>query len=91
MGTHVLRNALAPVTTSLGLTFGYLLGGSIFVESAFAIPGLGQLFFSAIRTADYPLLTGATIVSAFWIMLMNLVVDVMYGLFDPRVRTGHGS
>jgi len=91
MATHVMRNALAPVTTSLGLTFGYLLGGSIFVESAFAIPGLGQLFFSAIRTSDYPLLMGATIVSAFWIMLMNLVVDIMYGLFDPRVRSGHGS
>jgi ABC-type dipeptide/oligopeptide/nickel transport system permease component len=90
MATHVMRNALAPVTTSLGLTFGYLLGGSIFVESAFAIPGLGQLFFSAIRTSDYPLLTGATIVSAFWIMLMNLLVDVLYGLFDPRVRAGHG-
>ena len=87
--THVLRNALAPVTTSLGLTLGYLLGGSIFVESAFAIPGLGQLFFSAIRTSDYPLLMGATLVSAFWIMLMNLVVDVLYGLLDPRVRLGH--
>jgi ABC-type dipeptide/oligopeptide/nickel transport system permease component len=86
---HVLRNSLAPVTTSLGLTLGYLLGGSIFVESAFAIPGLGQLFFSAIRTSDYPLLTGATLVSAFWIMLMNLVVDVIYGLLDPRVRLGH--
>jgi peptide/nickel transport system permease protein len=86
---HVLRNSLAPVTTSLGLTLGYLLGGSIFVESAFAIPGLGQLFFSAIRTSDYPLLTGATLVSAFWIMLMNLVVDVIYGLLDPRVRMSH--
>jgi ABC-type dipeptide/oligopeptide/nickel transport system permease component len=83
---HVLRNALAPVTTSLGLTLGFLLGGAIFVESAFAIPGLGQLFFSAIRTSDYPLLTGATIVSAFWIMLTNLTVDLLYGLFDPRVR-----
>ncbi|MGC4190988.1 MAG: ABC transporter permease [Thermomicrobiales bacterium] len=87
---HVLRNSLAPVTTSLGLTFGYLLGGSIFVESAFAIPGLGQLFFSAIRTSDYPLLTGATIVSAFWIMVMTLMVDVLYGLFDPRVRLSNG-
>jgi ABC-type dipeptide/oligopeptide/nickel transport system permease component len=50
---------------------------------------LGQLFFSAIRTSDYPLLTGATIVSAFWIMLTNLVVDVIYGFLDPRVRLGH--
>ena len=88
--THVMRNALAPVTTSLGLTLGALLGGSIFVESAFAIPGLGQLFFSAIRTSDYPLLTGATIVSAAWILLLNLIVDILYGVLDPRVRVGHG-
>jgi ABC-type dipeptide/oligopeptide/nickel transport system permease component len=85
---HVLSNALAPVTTSLGLIFGALLGSSIFVESAFAIPGLGQLYYTAIRTSDYPLLMGATIVSAFWIMLMNLVVDVLYTILDPRVRLG---
>ena len=83
---HVLRNALAPVLTSLGLTFGFLLGGSIFVESAFAIPGLGQLYFSALRTSDYPVLTAATIVSAFWIMLLNLLIDLTYGVLDPRVR-----
>lgn len=83
---HVLRNALAPVLTSLGLTFGFLLGGSIFVESAFAIPGLGQLYFTALRNNDYPVLTAATIVSAFWIMLLNLVVDLAYSALDPRVR-----
>lgn len=83
---HILKNALAPVLTSLGLTLGFLLGGSIFVESAFAIPGLGQLFFTALRNSDYPLLMGATIVSAFWIMTMNLIVDLIYGLLDPRVR-----
>jgi ABC-type dipeptide/oligopeptide/nickel transport system permease component len=83
---HILKNALAPVLTSLGLTFGFLLGGSIFVESAFAIPGMGQLFFTALRNSDYPLLMGATIVSAFWIMAMNLIVDLAYGLLDPRVR-----
>jgi len=88
MFVHILTNALAPVTTSLGLTLGALLGGAIFVESAFAIPGLGQLYYSAIRTSDYPLLTGATIVSAFWIMMMNLLVDVLYGFLDPRVRLG---
>lgn len=86
MGSHVLRNALSPVLTSLGLTFGYLLGGSIFVESAFAIPGLGGLFYSALRTTDYPLLTAATIVSAAWIMLMSLVVDLFYAVLDPRIR-----
>lgn len=89
MFRHVLSNALAPVVTSLGLTLGAMLGGAIFVESAFAIPGLGQLYYTAIRTSDYPLLMGATIVSAFWIMLMNLIVDVLYGVLDPRVRLRH--
>ncbi len=84
---HVLRNGLAPVLTSLGLTFGFLLGGSVFVESAFSIPGLGQLFFTALKNNDYPVLTAATIVSAFWIMLLNLLVDLSYGALDPRVRS----
>jgi ABC-type dipeptide/oligopeptide/nickel transport system permease component len=83
---HVLRNAMAPVATSLGLTFGVLLGGAIFVESAFAIPGMGQLLFTALRNSDYPLLTGSTIVSGFWIMLTSVLVDAAYGLLDPRVR-----
>lgn len=84
---HVLRNALAPVVTSLGLTFGVLLGGAIFVESAFAIPGMGQLLFTGLRNNDYPLLTGATIVSGFWIMVSSVVVDIVYGLLDPRIRS----
>lgn len=75
LAAHVLRNALSPVLTSLGLTFGYLLGGSIFVESA-----------SALRTTDYPVLTAATIVTAAWIMLVNLAVDVIYAVLDPRIR-----
>lgn len=86
LARHILKNALAPVLTSLGLTLGFLLGGSIFVESAFAIPGMGQLFFTALRNSDYPLLMGATVVSAFWIMAMNLIVDLLYGVLDPRVR-----
>jgi ABC-type dipeptide/oligopeptide/nickel transport system permease component len=84
---HVLRNAMAPVVTSLGLTFGVLLGGAIFVESAFAIPGMGQLLYTALRNSDYPVLTGATIVSGFWIMVTSVVVDIIYGLLDPRIRS----
>jgi peptide/nickel transport system permease protein len=85
---HVLRNAMAPVATSLGLTFGALLGGAIFVESAFNIPGMGTLFFTGLRNTDYPLLTGATMVSGFWIMITSILVDIIYGILDPRVRTG---
>ncbi|CAN5587283.1 ABC transporter permease [soil metagenome] len=84
---HVLRNAMAPVVTSLGLTFGVLLGGAIFVESAFAIPGMGQLLYTALRNSDYPVLTGATIVSGFWIMVTSVLVDIIYGLLDPRIRS----
>lgn len=84
---HVLRNAMAPVVTSLGLTFGVLLGGAIFVESAFAIPGMGQLLYTALRNSDYPVLTGATIVSGFWIMVTSVIVDIIYGLLDPRIRS----
>ncbi len=85
---HVMRNAMAPVATSLGLTFGALLGGAIFVESAFNIPGMGTLFFTGLRNTDYPLLTGATMVSGFWIMVSSILVDIVYGILDPRVRTG---
>jgi ABC-type dipeptide/oligopeptide/nickel transport system permease component len=84
---HVLRNAMAPVVTSLGLTLGVLLGGAIFVESAFAIPGLGQLLYTALRNSDYPVLTGTTIVCGFWIMTTSVVVDIVYGLLDPRIRS----
>lgn len=86
LSRHILRNALTPTLTSLGLTFGFLLGGSIFVETAFAIPGFGQLYFTALRNTDYPLLLGTTVISAFWVMVANLIVDIAYGWLDPRVR-----
>jgi ABC-type dipeptide/oligopeptide/nickel transport system permease component len=82
---HVLRNALTPVVTSVGITMGYLVVGALFVESIFSIPGFGGLMFDALRSRDYPLLLACTLVSAFVIMLANLFVDVTYGLLDPRV------
>jgi len=82
---HVLRNALTPVVTSVGMTMGYLITGALFVESIFAIPGFGGLMFDGIRSRDYPLLLACTLVSAFIIMGSNLVVDLVYGLLDPRV------
>lgn len=82
---HVLRNALTPVVTSIGITVGYLVVGALFVESMFSIPGFGKLMFEALQTRDYPLLLACTLVSAFVIMLANLVVDVVYGMLDPRV------
>lgn len=82
---HVLRNALTPVVTSVGMTLGYLIVGALFVESIFSIPGFGGLMFDGLRSRDYPLLLACTLISAFIIMGSNLIVDVVYGLLDPRV------
>lgn len=82
---HVLRNALTPVVTSVGMTLGYLIVGALFVESIFGIPGFGGLMFTGLQTRDYPVLLACTMVSAFIIMGSNLVVDIVYGLLDPRV------
>jgi peptide/nickel transport system permease protein len=83
---HVLRNALTPVFTTLGLLTGWLLTGSIFIESIFSIPGFGSLFYGALKTRDYPVLLGTTLVGSFIILMVNLIVDVSYGFLDPRVR-----
>ncbi len=82
---HVLRNALTPVVTSVGMTLGYLIVGALFVESIFAIPGFGGLMFDGLRSRDYPVLLACTMVSAFIIMGSNLIVDIVYGLLDPRI------
>lgn len=83
---HVLKNALTPVLTTLGLLTGWLLTGSIFIETIFSIPGFGSLYWSALKTRDYPVLIGATMVVSIVILLTNLVVDLCYGFLDPRVR-----
>ena len=85
---HVLRNALTPVVTSVGMTLGYLVVGALFVESIFGIPGFGGLMFDGLRSRDYPVLLACTLVSAFVIMASNLIVDIVYGLLDPRVTYG---
>lgn len=82
---HVLRNALTPVVTSVGMTLGNLIVGALFVESIFAIPGFGGLMFDGLRNRDYPVLLACTMVSAFIIMGSNLIVDIVYGLLDPRI------
>lgn len=83
---HALRNAFLPVLTMLGLQSSALLGGSIVVESVFAWPGLGQLSFDAITNRDLNLLLGILLFSALLVVLANLLVDLLYGLLDPRVR-----
>jgi peptide/nickel transport system permease protein len=84
---HVLRNALLPIITILGLTLPALLGGAVFVEKVFAWPGMGYLTVNAIATRDYPLVTAAMIIGALLVVLGSVLADVLYAVVDPRLRT----
>jgi peptide/nickel transport system permease protein len=83
---HVLRNALIPVITVIGLQFGVLLGGAVFIESVFARPGLGRFVVNAIGARDYPQIQGVVLFAATAFVLVNLAVDLLYGFIDPRIR-----
>ncbi len=83
---HLFRNALIPLITVLGLQFGALLTGAIITETIFSWPGLGRLTISAIYTRDYPLVQGCVLGIAFTYLLVNLLVDILYVIADPRVR-----
>jgi peptide/nickel transport system permease protein len=87
-GRHMLRNALLPVLTMAGVQVGGLLGGSVVVESVFAWPGLGQLAFEALFSRDFNLLLGIFFMSACLVVAVNIIVDVLYVMLDPRVRIG---
>ena len=82
---HALRNAIIPILTLLGLQAGQLMGGAVLTETVFAWPGLGRLMVKAIFARDYILLQGAVLVFAVAFVLINLVVDLSYGIFDPRI------
>ena len=86
--THVLRNSAIPVVTVMGLQFGALLGGSVVVETVFAWPGVGWLMIQAIEARDLPVIRAAVLMLALFIVVINLVVDVLYTLLDPRIRLG---
>jgi peptide/nickel transport system permease protein len=83
---HGVRSAITPIVTILGLDLGILLGGAILTESVFNIPGIGRLAFDSIQKADLPTVEGIVIIGAFFIIALNLVVDVVYAFLDPRVR-----
>lgn len=85
---HALRNALIPVVTIVGLQFGGLLAGAVITETVFAWPGLGRLVVNSIYARDYPVVQGAVVIFAAVFVLMNLAVDLLYGLLDPRIRHG---
>jgi ABC-type dipeptide/oligopeptide/nickel transport system permease component len=85
---HALRNALIPVVTVIGLQFGALLGGTVVTESLFSRRGIGRLVVDAISWKDYPLVQGVVILGAAIYVVVNLLVDLSYGLLDPRIRRG---
>jgi peptide/nickel transport system permease protein len=82
---HVFPNAFAPTLTLVGLTLGHLLGGVAVIETVFTLPGLGRLMVNAVLSRDYPVVQGCLLFTAFVYVLINLIVDLLYPLFDPRV------
>ena len=83
---HALKNALIPTVTIIGLQFGWLLGGTVIVETVFSWPGMGQLIITGILGRDYPMVQGAIIVLAFAFICINLFVDILYTYLDPRIQ-----
>jgi peptide/nickel transport system permease protein len=83
---HALRAGLTPIVTAAGLDFAGLLGGAIILETIFSLPGLGSLAVSAVLDPDLAILVGVTLLTAVFIIVANLVVDVLYAVIDPRVR-----
>jgi peptide/nickel transport system permease protein len=88
IGKHALRNALLPVVTILGLSLPGLIGGSVIIESIFAIPGMGQLMVQSVFSRDYPVVMGNLVIVAALTLVANLIADIGYGLVDPRIRLG---
>jgi peptide/nickel transport system permease protein len=83
---HVLRNAVIPAVTVLGINIGFLIGGTVIIENIFAIPGIGQLMINSIFQRDFPVVQGVTLVFGVLVVLVNLLADLSYAALDPRVR-----
>jgi peptide/nickel transport system permease protein len=83
---HALRNALVPIVTVVGVTAGVLLSGAVVIESVFSLPGVGRLIVGSIQRRDFPVIQGGLLVTASIFVFVNIVVDMLYGLIDPRVR-----
>jgi len=88
VGIHALRNALVPVVTTIGLQVGVLLAGAILTETIFSWPGIGKWMVESVFKRDYPVVQGGLVLIALIIMMVNLLVDVLYGLINPRIRYG---
>jgi peptide/nickel transport system permease protein len=86
MRSHVLRNAMLPVVTMLGMDIGLVLGGAIFTETVFSLPGLGRTALQAVTTFDLPTVQGIVVFGTLAIIVFNLIVDLLYAVIDPRIR-----
>ncbi|WP_034950519.1 ABC transporter permease, partial [Erwinia oleae] len=84
---HMLRNALLPVVTLLGLQLGTVLGGSIVIEAVFSWPGIGQVLFDSVMSRNYPVVLGVLVLSSLLVVLINILVDLIYARLDPRIRS----
>ena len=83
---HILRNALIPVVTVIGLLFAGMLGGAVFIENVFARPGLGRFAVNSIAARDFPQIQGMVLFTAVIYAVLNLAVDILYSFIDPRIR-----
>lgn len=86
VGLHVLRNSLIPVVTAAGPLLGYIITGSFIIELIFNIPGIGQYYVTAVESRDYSVVMGLTVLLSVIVILANLMVDILYGILDPRTR-----
>lgn len=85
---HIVRNGMIPVITIVGPALAALITGTIIIENVFGVPGMGYLFIQSISARDYPVIMGVTLFYTFFVVIGNLMVDIAYGLADPRIRTG---
>jgi peptide/nickel transport system permease protein len=88
IGKHALKNALSPAITVIGIQFGYLLGGTLIIEQIFSLPGIGTYVLNSISTKDLPIIQGVVLVTATAFVIINLIVDVLYGYLNPKIRLG---
>ena len=86
IGKHAFKNVMIPVVTVIGIIFSVLISGSLVIESVFSVPGIGSLLGSAVLRRDYPMIQGGLLLVAGALLMLNILVDVLYAYFDPRVR-----
>jgi peptide/nickel transport system permease protein len=88
LSRHILRNAAVPIVTVMGTQLAYVLGGAVIIEQLFALPGIGRLTLNSVLERNYPVVQGAVLLVTFMVMTVNILTDVLYAVFDPRIRYG---